>query len=65
MEFRNKFAGPKAPQRCRACGEMVQTFADWFSNDCPNARDVLPYRIGHDVPDPYRLPHFKEDNDAT
>ena len=54
---------PRYPQRCRACGIMVETYSQFFSENCPNN---IPFRhLGHDVPDPYRLPYFKEDNDAT
>lgn len=54
---------PKAPQPCENCGTMVETYAQWFSEDCPKQSTDLIV-IGHHVPDYLKLP-VEEVNDGN
>ncbi|MDP6495923.1 MAG: hypothetical protein QGI09_11025 [Dehalococcoidia bacterium] len=50
---------PKAPQPCINCGEMVQTFADWFSGGCA-LRTYTGHRL--ELGAQWKLPFEKEAN---
>ena len=45
---------PKAPQQCLACSVMVQTYEQWFTEDCPSPQYDW---LGHDVPGYLELPN--------
>ena len=53
---------PQEPQRCLACGDMVQTYAEYFTDDCDKATETGC--LGHDV-DYLLLPMEAKDATAT